>query len=198
MVITPFPKPTSPSPAYSYHGSCEHVLTTQCGLSSIFTINADHNPDNLELSRIGIRLNQSFIVVMIADDIKFSVDNLGDPVIRGDNQNFMYGDSVQIETNSNERSNSLTIYLISLRISIILTRDLVNLTSTLIINATEYSRELGELCGLCGTLDGELVYSDAMTILNFRTLNSIEDFARSWLVTPENQITRENRRECGK
>ena len=196
MVITPFPQTSIPSPSYNYHGSCEHVLTRQCGLQSIFTINVDHNPDNLELSRVGIRLNQSFII--ITENLTYNVMNLGDPIFRSDQSVVMYGDDVLIELDMSVTSQSLIIYLIDLGISLDLTRDLVNSSNTLTLNATSYNSAFGEICGLCGTLEGNLLFSDGKTILLSRNMENVEDFALSWRVTPENQIVREGRRECGK
>ena len=57
----------------------------------------------------------------------------------------------------------------------------------LLVNATNYNGKT--VCGLCGMLDGTLVYSDGKTqVTAARDKNVITTFAKIWLVNPGEHI----------
>ena len=56
---------------------------------------------------------------------------------------------------------------------------------------------LGQTCGLCGTTDGILLFSDGTTTANFMNMTEVNAFANSYLVEPRNQFLHTQRRECG-
>ena len=54
-----------------------------------------------------------------------------------------------------------------------------------------------EVCGLCGTTSGRLVYSDRVTEATSIDAAVIEDFAESWRVSPQEVLLGQQREECG-
>ena len=192
MVMTPFPRPSLSSPAYSYHGGCEHILVQQCNMEPIFTINTDHDPDDLAISRVAIRMNSSFIIIN-ANDFTYTAQNFTTEESVGPNIK-LFDDHVSVAV----YDSSTEVDLLKLGIVVTLSNDFVNSTLRVVVNASDYLNEVyGNVCGLCGTLDGVLLYSDQNTRLTTRNTQHVEDFARSWFVNPEDQITRDNSRDCG-
>lgn len=191
MIVVPFPKPLSQPLTYTYHGNCEHVLLQHCSIKPEFTINTDHNPDDLSVSRIAVRVNNSY-VVFNAEDLTYSTSGFitEESITRIEK---LYDSSLLIEHNNT--ASFFKIHL--LNVGIVVEFIMNGGNSTVIVNATKYTEGDYGVCGLCGTADGVLLYSDQTTQLSTRTTKSIEDFARSWLVNPEDQITRDSGRECG-
>ena len=182
MVVTPFPKPLATSSSYCYHGNCERIVLRECNLTSSFVVTADHSPNNLMLSRVGLRVNDS--VVIISEDLNVMVDN-----------QVSQNDIVVSQTNDT-MSQTVTISVNSLGLDITVIYNKVLANKTLLVNATNYNGKT--VCGLCGTLDGTLVYSDGKTQVTARDKNVITTFAKSWLVNPGEHIVGEDRQECGK
>ena len=199
MVVTPFPKPSILLPSYGYHGNCEHVLVQQCSIKPLFTINVDHDPDDLAVSRVAIRLNTSFIVIR-ADDLTYTTNNFTEETATIENGRMVYDNEVSVILESDNVTTSLIkIDILKLGITVQLSNDLVNATTTVTVNVTNYSVGVyGDVCGLCGTVDGIMLYSDQTNQLISRNSQVIEDFARSWFVNPEDQITSDTSRDCGK
>lgn len=54
------------------------------------------------------------------------------------------------------------------------------------------------LNGLCGALNGDLVYSDCQTTANSMNGTSVSEFITSHFVEAPEQLARQNREECGK
>ncbi len=196
MVVTPFPKPSVMSPSYNYHGSCEHVLIQQCSIKPQFTINIDHNPNDLAISRVALRLNSSLLVLK-ADDFTHTTENFTEVEII-ENNGKLYDNEVSVTQQDSDNMPSIKIDILKLGITVELSNDLVNSTTTVIVNVTNYLIDIyDELCGLCGTVNGILLYSDQTNQLTSRNSEVIEDFARSWFVNPEDQITSDSSRNCG-
>ena len=193
MVVTPFVRSLAVSPSYSYQSSCEHVMITQCRMEPIFTVNINHN---LAISMVAVRIESSFILVEV-DKLNYSTENLGtgDPIMGGGE---IYNGTVSIVPASNSGRKFLRIELLDIGLKIAISNDLANSTFTVAVNVSGYKRDVfGELCGLCGTPDGSLLYSDHETRLTSRTTELVKDFVKSWLVNPEDQITKDNSTECG-
>ena len=55
----------------------------------------------------------------------------------------------------------------------------------------------GETCGLCGTTDGILLYSDGTTTANLMNMTEVDAFANSYLVDPRDQFLHDQRSQCG-
>ena len=65
------------------------------------------------------------------------------------------------------------------------------------INVEATNDTLLNLCGLCGSRNGDLVRPDG-SIAQRMNLAAVQSFAQSYLVEPREQILRPQRRECGK
>ena len=187
MVVTPFPKSQAEYPLYNYSSTCEHILTRRCDLGSTFIITADHNVNDLTLERIGIQLNDSFII--ISDNLTVTTKNLGQQ-IGVDNFTSIFAKEHVIITQTKEMI-AVSLTSLGLVLKLIERNDS---SKVLVINATDY--KLDTLCGLCGTINGVLLYSDRETQVT--TTNTIDSFAKSWLVNPNEKIIGGNRSDCGK
>ena len=62
------------------------------------------------------------------------------------------------------------------------------------VNATGTSIEA---CGLCGSLSGQLVHSDGVTVADITNMTQVMDFANSHVVPVEYQFLRDQTRQCG-
>ena len=193
MMIHPFPLLSSPSPSYTYRGSCEHTLVTSCGLTDTFSINADFSSADLSLGRVGVRIG-SVQRVVIMEDMTVEAAGFGDPVRIIDSVEVLNGSVIVSATPTN-----VTISIADLGITVSVIDNTVDHTRSLVIDMTEYNDvSSDEVCGLCGSLDdGELVHRDAVTIVKERTRQELQAFARSWQVNPVEQILRQQTRECG-
>ena len=56
----------------------------------------------------------------------------------------------------------------------------------------------GQTCGLCGTTEGILLYSDGTTTANLKNVTEVDAFANSYLVNPRDQFLHNQRSQCGK
>ena len=56
----------------------------------------------------------------------------------------------------------------------------------------------GNICGLCGDLDGTLTSSNGQVLNDIMNQTRVNVFASSWQRPPYDQILRDDRRECGK
>lgn len=55
----------------------------------------------------------------------------------------------------------------------------------------------GELCGLCGTVDGRLLFNDGTREAVSIDTNGVEEFAHSWRVSPQEVLLGQQGEECG-
>ena len=60
---------------------------------------------------------------------------------------------------------NVIINIADLGISVSVINDTINQTKSLVIDLTSYNTNSGKVCGLCGSLNGDLVHSDAVTIV---------------------------------
>ena len=59
------------------------------------------------------------------------------------------------------------------------------------------SNNVTEFCGLCGSRSGDLLKADG-SIVDRNDVDQTQEFARSYIVEPSEQILRPQRKECGK
>lgn len=189
MIIHPFPSSPSSS-SFTYHGSCEHTLVTSCGLINDFAVSVDFLAANLSLGRVGVRIGMLQKLV-VNEDLSVDVQGFGNLTTIADGAKEL-NDTIII-TNSAHA----TITLTKLGISVMVIYEASNQTKVVVVNMTQYNTSRGEVCGLCGKLSGQLVYSDAVTTVKTGVRESIQMFARSWQVDPGEQILRKQIRECG-
>ena len=189
MIIHPFPMSSSFTSSYTYRGSCEHTLLTSCGLRDTFAINIDFSAADLSLGRVGVRIGSDQNLVVFEN---MTVDT--DDHVRSANGVEVLNGSVIVSVTSSNVSINIT----ELDIIVTVINDTVNQTKTVVIDLTEYNATVhGDVCGLCGAQNGELVFSDAVTIVEQRTREHLQEFAHSWQVNPGEQILRQQTRDCG-
>ena len=165
---------------------------TSCGLADTFAINADFSSTDLSLGRVGVRIG-SVQRVLIMEDMTVEAAGYGEPVRINDSVEVINGSVIVSATHTN-----VTISINDLGITVSVINDTFNQTRSLVIDLTRYNASRGEICGLCGSLDGELVHSDTVTTVRERTREHLQAFALSWQVNPGEQILRQQTRECGK
>ena len=174
---------------FSFHGTCEHILVTNCDFDPLhFAITIDFLASNLDMGRVGVRLNEKRIV--IRENLTLELINLGQPVSSNDTA-VEYLDGIVIT----QAENQTTIFLRNFGIQIHRLRD--GDDNTLVVNASRTDTPVPEVCGLCGTLEGELLFSDRSTTASIVDRSEVDRFADSWRVNPGEQFLREQRRECG-
>ena len=184
ILISPF---QSGEQNFNIHGTCEHILVTACESPDLpeFVITVDFLSSNLDMGRVGIRIGDKTIV--ISEDLSLQSTNLGDPISFSDNV-VSYPDGIVITEEGNETTINLSLFGLQV------TRK-VGLQNVLVVNA---SGLLLDVCGLCGTLEGVLLYGDRRRVAAFGNRIEIEQFADSWRVNPIDQFLREERRDCSK
>lgn len=189
MVVTPFPELQSPSLPYSYSSTCEHIVLRRCNLTSVVTVTIDYNQNDSTLGRIGVQSHDGYIIV--SNNLTVDVRNLGDSMAL-DSDTVLFNKEDIIITQAKE-----TVVLNLNSSGIVLTVTLAaNNTKRLIVNATD--SKIDTICGLCGTLNGSLLYSDRETKVTMRNRKVLDSFAKSWLVNPNENIVGVSREDCGK
>ena len=127
--------------------------------------------------------------VVIDEDLSARVFNLGDPITQdGDATEYTGGVTIL------QGANQTVIFLSDYGIQVSRVRDGQN---HVLVNISGEGA-ISEVCGLCGTIDGVLLYSDRGSTANIVNRMEVEMFANSWRVNPGEQFLREERRECGK
>ena len=191
MIIHPFPMSSFTS-SYTYRGNCEHTLLTSCGLRDTFAINIDFSTVDLSLGRVGVRIGRVKNAVVVLENMTVDID---DPVRTADGVEVLNGSLIVSVTSSN-----VSINITELNIIVTVINDTVSQTKTVVIDLTEYNATVhGDVCGLCGSQSGELLYSDAMTVVEQKIKEYLQEFAQSWQVNPGEQILRQQTRpDCGK
>ena len=177
--------------SYTYRGSCEHTLLTSCGLMDTFAINVDFSAADLSLGRVGVRIG-SMQNVVVLENMTVDAEGFDDPVRIADGVEVLNESVIVSVTSSN-----VSINITELGIIVTVIDDTANQTKLVVIDLTEYNTSRGDVCGLCGSQNGELLYSDAVTIVEQRTREHLQEFAQSWQVNPGEQILRQQTRDCG-
>ena len=135
------------------------------------------------MGRVGVRIGEKTIVIL--EDLSLQSTNLGDPISFVDNI-VSYPDGIEITEGGNESTINLSAFGLQV------TRR-VGLQNVLVVNASSLTLDV---CGLCGTLQGVLLYGDRRRVAAFGNRIEIEQFADSWRVNPSDQFLREERRDC--
>ena len=163
-------------------GTCEHTLVTSCTEAVDFAVTVDFLPGNFANGEIGVRyMDRRFVV---QDDR--SVDARGEVPINSDGDTDEYEGDVFVTITDD----TTTLDFQSVGVAVVVIGDQFH------VNVTN-SSSLGELCGLCGTRDGSLLYRDLMSVANINNATEVRAFANSWLVPADEQFLRDIRRECG-
>lgn len=183
--VFPFSQ-TGSQTSYMLTDVCEHTVLTTCRDSDDFTINIDYSEGTLNIDRVGIKYNGSTIV-MVKDPVSVEVKGLGEPISQS-GQVTEYPNQIFITESGGE----IEVNLPGLGVR-------VTCTSSELQIATSPGTLSGDLCGLCGRLNGHLVYSDRTTVADITDQQDILQFTNSWRALPLDMFLRdEARKECGK
>ena len=183
--IFPFSQ-TGSQTSYMINDVCEHTLLTTCRDSDDFTINIDYSEGTLNIDRVGIKYNESTIV-MIKEPFSVELKGLGDPISQS-GRTTEYANQIFIT----ERARRTEVDLRRLGVRVIC-------TPTELRIETSSGTLSGDLCGLCGRLNGQLVYSDRTTVADINNPQEITQLTNSWRALPVDMFLRdEAREECGK
>ena len=154
--------------AYLLRDVCEHTVLTSCSGSEMFSVNVDYSEESLNVARVGVQYNTITIVVIIDDILIVNAQNLGSPISQS-GQTTEYPDQIFITQTSNE------VIVDIRRIGVKLTVSLSNFQVEVSSGALN-----GDFCGLCGRINGELIYSDRTTVADITDIVDVQLFTNSW------------------
>ena len=154
--------------AYLLRDVCEHTVLTSCSGSEMFSVNVDYSEESLNLARVGVQYNTTTIVVIIDDILIVNAQNLGSPISQS-GQTVEYPNQIFITQTNNE------VVIDLRRIGVTLTISLSDLHVEVSSGALS-----GDFCGLCGRLNGNLVYSDRTTVADITDIVDVQLFTNSW------------------
>ena len=168
MSISPYSQ-TGPVISYLLRDVCEHTVLTTCTGSERFSVNVDYSEESLNLARVGVRYNSTTIIV-ITDDNGLSLisQNLGN-IISQSGQTTEYPNQIFITQASNEITIDIRRLGVRLNVS----------SSSLLVEVTSGALS-GDVCGLCGRLNGELLYSDRTSVADITDRVDVQQFTNSW------------------
>ena len=156
---------------YLFDRNCEHKLVSSCNSSKI-DVRVDFLDRTLSSGLIVIAYNEQRVV--------FSANSIvSQPAPSVSNISIVQQvDSVRVTLNSiglsvNYSKNAITVVVFG-------------------------DALMMPLSGLCGALNGTLVYSDCQTAANFMNRTSLSELISSYFVEAPEQLARPNREECGK
>ena len=136
---------TGPQISYLIRDVCEHTVLATCDGSKMFSVNVDFSEESLNLARVGVQYNETIIVVVIGSSfLTVNAQNLGSPISQT-SQTTEYPNQIFITQTSNE---------------IVVDIRPVKVKLTVSLSDLEIQARSEDFCGLCGRLNGELVYSD--------------------------------------
>lgn len=188
IVIEPFPSPGALADSYTYHSPCEHVLLTTCNTSSPvqLQVTVNFDPSNLNILGLAVHVNKTKTITVFRDKV-LHLKNILAPLFS--NRTYaVYGNGISIVN----EDGVVSIILAELGVKI----DRIFGTEHQILIEV---RSTPEVCGLCGTVDGVLLYSDRTTVAPTIDADSseLEELAESWQVSPQEQLLGQQGEECG-
>ena len=160
--------------SYLLRDVCEHTVLTTCTGSERFSVNIDYSEESLNLARVGVQYNTTTIIV-ITDDNGLSLisENLGNNISQS-GQTTEYPNQIFITEASNEIIIDIRRLGIRLNVS----------SSGLQVEVTSGALS-GDVCGLCGRLNGELLYSDRTSVADITDRVDVQQFTNSWRADDE-------------
>ena len=190
VVIEPFLSPTATLDSFTYHNPCEHtLLITSCAHTSpreSLRVSVSFNPSNLDLNGLAININQTRGITILKNSL-VQLRNFSSPVF-SNRTHSLYEDGVLIVKDDQ----SVKVALEKLGVEITRSFGVENKVEI----AVEES--VFDLCGMCGTVDGRLLYSDGVTeVASLADSAVVEDFASSWRVSPHELLLEQQGEECG-
>ncbi|XP_019849170.1 PREDICTED: uncharacterized protein LOC100641243 [Amphimedon queenslandica] len=171
LEVVPFHPAGNSSASYNFRQMCEHIIAKPCNNDS-YVIVGDFLAENLTMGRVGIQTRDGRYVI-IDEGLRTRNSTPAPSSVTISSE--MSGNEivkVTLSYNNNEA---------------VIVRD----RSMIMISIRS-----GEICGLCGDLNGNLYSSDGMRLDDVMNQTKVNSFASSWQRAPSQQILRDDRREC--
>jgi hypothetical protein len=143
------------------------------------------NPSNLDIRGLAVHINRTMTVTVFRDRT-VGLTNFPEPVLSNATYS-LYRNGISILSDDT----NVSVVLDGIKIS-----RTFGAENQILIEILESSSR-SDLCGLCGTVDGELVYSDRNTEPASIDSSLIEEFADSWRVSPQELLLGQQGEECG-
>lgn len=172
LKVTPFHPSNNPNASYNFHGICEHILAKPCDDTS-YIIVGDFLTQNLTMGRVGIQTLDGYYII-------------------GEDLNVHSSDPPPSSVTKRVEAAGGTVNEVVLAFN----TDTAVITRT--ANYVNITIKSGNICGLCGDLDGTLTSSNGQVLNDIMNQTRVNVFASSWQRPPYDQILRDDRRECGK
>ena len=145
------------------------------------------SPSNLDLLGLAIEVNRTTALTVLRDET-VDLTNFPDPLFtNGTFSNYPNGISFSTQ------DESIAVILSDFGILIERSFGTENRVEIEVLGSA-----VVDLCGLCGTVKGELVFSDRVTEALSIDSTLIEEFAQSWRVSPLELLLGKQGVECGK
>ena len=178
LMVSPF----QTSNSYSFSDTCEHFLVSSCNGLVEFAVTVDFLSANISNGRIGVRYGERRFVYQEDG----TIDTRGEVPINIDGNTAEYEGQIFIT----EDANGIVLQFQSVGVEIFIT------SAAFEMNVNLFS-PLGTTCGLCGTQEGVLLYSDQQTTADIANEAQVRGFVASHLVPARDHFLRGVRRECG-
>ena len=173
LQVVPFHPARNSSASYNFRQMCEHIIAKPCNNDS-YVIVGDFLAENLTMGRVGIQTSDGGYVI-IDEDLSIRSSS---PAPSSVASSFERSGSVVVKVTLSYNNGEAVIIRDSDMIMI--------------------SIRTGNICGLCGDLNGNLYSSNGMRLDDVMNQTKVNSFASSWQRAPSEQILRDDRRECGK
>lgn len=189
VVIEPFRLADTLADSYTFHSPCEHTLLSTCNISSQqqLRVTVNFSPSNLDILGLAIQINRTTTITIFQDQV-IDLKNLSDPIFSNRTYS-LYPGGISI-TNDIRRVN---IVLADFGVKI----DRVFAEENQVLIGVLEGSSAARLCGLCGTVNGVLLYNDRRTEAISIDSSLIEVFAESWRVSPQELLLGQQGEECG-
>ena len=173
LEVVPFHLAGNSSASYNFRQMCEHIIAKPCNNNS-YVIVGDFLAEDLTMGRVGIQTSDGGYVIIDEDlSVRSSSPAPSSVTISSD-----VSESIVVKVTLSYNNGEAVIM-----------RD----RSMIMISIRS-----GDICGLCGDLSGNLYSSDGMRLDDVMNQTKVNSFASSWQRAPNQQILRDDRRECGK
>lgn len=150
-------------------------------MNSNFAVTADFASSDLSNGRIGLRYKGSRFIYTGSSVIVYNAVLTGSV---GSTKTYDVDGSIVMVTSNG--GVEIIAQDIGIAIQASASEFTVNATSTSIAS-----------CGLCGSLSGQLVHSDGVTVADITNMAEVMAFANSHVVPVQHQFLRDQTRQCG-
>ena len=225
MVISPIQPPSEVLLGYRFLGSCEHTVTTFCDPYNRnirqFRVTASFDDSSLDMERVGVQVGSTVITIEPTLTASIVEGISGAPIhLSAPSNETQYDSDVEGNGGVSVVLEEGRVVVIAREFGVRLTRTKNNSSSLLTLNVSREDIRMSgsddggtssslsssqDLCGLCGSLDGELVYSDGTRVLvgggggggGGMGRGDVQGFADSWRVNPGEELLGAQEPSCG-